>query len=69
LSILVIAQIRQGFNSASALSTLVFLLVAFVAWIFVKFLGADVVQRPPGTQGKRQWFRRTQPAATPTEGS
>ena len=67
LSILVIAQIRQGFNSASALSTLVFLLIAFVAWVFVKFLGADVVQRPPG-QGKRQWFRRAQPATT-TEGS
>jgi ABC-type sugar transport system permease subunit len=68
LSILVIAQIRQGFNSASALSTLVFLLIAFVAWIFVKFLGADVVQRPPGAKGKRQWFRRAQPATT-TEGS
>jgi len=68
LSILVIAQIRQGFNSASALSTLVFLLIAFVAWIFVKFLGADVVQRPPGAKGKRQWFRRTRPATT-TEGS
>ena len=48
LSILVINQIRAGFNSASALSTIVFLLIAFVAFIFVKFLGADVVQRPPG---------------------
>ncbi len=58
LSILVINQIRAGFNSASALSTLVFLLIAFVAFIFVRFLGADVVQRPPGKQAKRRWFRR-----------
>ena len=42
-----INQIRAGFNSASALSTIIFLIIAFVAFIFVKFLGADVVQRPP----------------------
>lgn len=57
LSILVINQIRQGFNSASALSTLVFLLIAFTAFIFVKFFGADVIQQPPG-KSKRRWFRR-----------
>jgi multiple sugar transport system permease protein len=57
LSMLVIAQIRQGFNSASALSTIVFLLIAFTAFIFVKFLGADVVQRPPGAQ-KPRWLTR-----------
>ena len=68
LSILVINQIRAGFNSASALSTLVFLLIAFVAFIFVKFLGADVVQRPPGKPAaKRRWFRRA-PAAVAAEG-
>jgi len=67
LSILVINQIRAGFNSASALSTLVFLLIAFVAFIFVRFLGADVVQRPPGKQAaKRRWFRR-QPVAAEGE--
>jgi len=60
LSILVINQIRAGFNSASALSTIVFLLIAFVAFIFVKFLGADVVQRPPGKgKAKRRLLRRS----------
>ena len=47
LSMLVIKQIRQGFHSASALSTLVFLLIAIVAFLFIKFGGADVIQRPP----------------------
>jgi multiple sugar transport system permease protein len=50
LSILVISQIRAGFNSASALSTIVFLIIAFVAFLFIKFGGADVVQRPPSTK-------------------
>ena len=36
-----------GFNSASALSTIVFLIIAFVAFLFIRFGGADVVQRPP----------------------
>ncbi|MDQ6933685.1 MAG: sugar ABC transporter permease [Actinomycetota bacterium] len=57
LSILVVDQIQAGFNSASALSTVVFLIIAFVAFIFVRFLGADVIQRPPGTS-RRKWFRR-----------
>ena len=47
LSMLVIKQIRGGFHSASALSTIVFLLIAFTAFLFIKFGGADVVQRPP----------------------
>jgi multiple sugar transport system permease protein len=48
LSMLVIRQIRQGgFNNASALSTLVFLLIAFTAFLFIRFGGADVIQRPP----------------------
>ena len=52
-----------GFNSASALSTIVFLLIAFVAFLFVKFGGADVVQRPPAPQeeGKRRRRRLRQP--------
>jgi ABC-type sugar transport system permease subunit len=55
LSILVINQIRQGFNSASALSTIVFLIIAFTAFLFIKFGGADVVKRPPRTpQPKRK---------------
>lgn len=56
LSILVINQIRAGFNSASALSTIVFLLIAFVAFLFVRFGGADVVQRPVTTKKKRGWL-------------
>ena len=44
LSILVVDQIRQGFNSAAALSTITFLLIFLVAFIFVRFLGANVQQ-------------------------
>lgn len=42
LSILVVDQIRQGFNSAAALSTITFIIIFIVAFIFVKFLGANV---------------------------
>lgn len=57
LSILVINQIRAGFNSASALSTIVFLIIALVAYLFIKYGGADVVQRPP-TQKRPRSRRR-----------
>jgi multiple sugar transport system permease protein len=50
LSILVIAQIREGFNSAAALATITFLFIFAVAFIFVRFLGANVVQ----TQDEQQ---------------
>jgi multiple sugar transport system permease protein len=50
LSILVVQQIRQGFNSASALSTITFLVVFLVAFIFVRFLGANVVQTQAAQQ-------------------
>lgn len=43
LSILVVNEIRSGFNSAAALSTLTFLLVFGVAFMFIKFLGASAV--------------------------
>ena len=43
LSILVVDQIRQGFNSAAALSTITFLVIFIVAFIFVRFLGANAV--------------------------
>ena len=33
---------QNHFNSASALSTLVFLLIFFVAFVMIRFLGADV---------------------------
>lgn len=43
LSILVVQQIRQGFNSAAALSTITFIVIFIVAFIFVRFLGANAV--------------------------
>lgn len=50
LSILVVGQIRQGFNSASALSTITFIVIFLVAFIFVRFLGANVVQTQSAQQ-------------------
>jgi multiple sugar transport system permease protein len=51
LSILVVQQIRQGFNAAAALSTITFLLIFLVAFLFVRFLGANVVdQRTPAVK-------------------
>ena len=44
LSILVVNQIRQGYNSAAALSTITFLFIFLVAFLFVKLLGANVVK-------------------------
>ncbi|WP_216896834.1 carbohydrate ABC transporter permease [Nocardia alni] len=43
LSILVVDQVRQGANSASALSVLTFLLIFAVAFVLVKVLGANAV--------------------------
>lgn len=48
LSILVVDQIRQGFNSAAALSTITFLFIFFVAFLFVRFLGANVAAQGSG---------------------
>ncbi|MBB2902356.1 multiple sugar transport system permease protein [Kineococcus radiotolerans] len=51
LSMLVVDQVRSGFNAASALSTLTFLIVFAVAFVFIKFLGANVTeQRAPKTK-------------------
>ena len=44
LSILVVQQIREGFNSAAALSTITFITIFLVAFIFVRFLGANAVE-------------------------
>jgi len=44
VSILVVDQVRQGFNSASALSTITFLMIFAVAFVLVKFLGANAVE-------------------------
>lgn len=43
ISILVIQQAREGINSASALSTITFLFIFLVAFVFIRFLGAEVV--------------------------
>lgn len=43
LSTLVVDQIRQGFSGAAALSTITFLIIFIVAFIFVRFLGANAV--------------------------
>ncbi|MBM7245782.1 sugar ABC transporter permease [Rhodococcus fascians] len=43
ISILVVDQIRQGFNSAASLSTISFIMIFVVAFILVKFLGANAV--------------------------
>ena len=48
LSILVVNQIRVGFNSAAALSTITFLIIFIVAFIFVRFLGANAVESASG---------------------
>ena len=50
LSILVVQQIRQGPNSASALSTITFLIIFLVAFVFVRFLGANVVRTQESQQ-------------------
>jgi multiple sugar transport system permease protein len=44
LSILVVQQIRAGFNSAAALSSITFLTIFMVAFIFVRFLGVNAVE-------------------------
>jgi len=67
LSILVINQIRAGFNSASALSTIIFLIIAFAAFLFIRFGGADVLQRPPTPVKPTKQKHDVVPTATPTE--
>ncbi|MFD3706524.1 carbohydrate ABC transporter permease [Nocardia sp. NPDC058658] len=44
LSILVVEQVRQGPNSAAALSVITFLLVFGIAFVLVKVLGANAVR-------------------------
>ena len=65
LSILVVNQIRQGFNSAAALSTITFVFIFLVAFVFVRVLGANVVQTQQSQQkGALRWHR--QPRSNPT---
>ena len=53
LSMLVVKQIRAGFHSAAALSTIIFIIIAVVAFLFIQFGGADVIQRPPGSKKQK----------------
>lgn len=55
ISQLVVEDMRQNhFNSASALSTLIFLLIFFVAFVMIRFLGADVA----GDRAKKKQAKR-----------
>lgn len=57
ISQLVVEDMRQNnFNSASALSTLVFLLIFTVAFVMIRFLGADV-SGSGSEKPKRPWWR------------
>lgn len=63
ISQLVISDTRSGnFNSASAVSTLIFLLIFAIAFVMVKFLGADVADTqnmPRSGRRRRFWSRRS----------
>lgn len=75
ISQLVVEDMRQGnFNSASALSTLVFLLIFAVAFIMIRFLGADVsgargVKDAKSGADRRRWGpgRRKAEGGTPDD--
>ncbi|MDN6387802.1 MAG: sugar ABC transporter permease, partial [Corynebacterium sp.] len=68
ISQLVITDTKSGnFNSASAVSTLIFLLIFAVAFVMVKFLGADVAgtQNMPRTARRGLFGRRRDPDEPP----
>lgn len=59
ISQVVVEDMRQGnFNSASALSTLIFLFIFAVAFILIRFLGADVTGRGERRAELREAKRR-----------
>ena len=61
---------RQGFNSASALSTITFLLIFAVAFVLVKFLGANVVETQEApAKGGRSRDRIAPRSSTPEQRS
>ena len=47
LSILVVDELHGAPNSAAALSTITFLFIFFIAFVFIKFLGANVTDDDP----------------------
>ena len=63
ISQLVVEDMRQNnFNSASALSTLIFLLIFFVAFVMIRFLGADVSGQRGMAKNKHRRKKKEQPA-------
>lgn len=74
ISQLVIADTKSGnFNSASAVSTLIFLLIFGIAFVMVKFLGADVAgtqNMPRSARSRRfgRFGRRRAPSDPPGAG-
>ncbi|SES27168.1 carbohydrate ABC transporter permease [Corynebacterium cystitidis] len=59
VSQLVVQDMRQGnFNSASAMSTLIFLFVFAVAFLLIRFLGADVSGKGQQRKDEREARRR-----------
>lgn len=73
ISQLVVEDMRQGnFNSASALSTLIFLLIFFVAFILIRFLGANIAgtaEEPRRRRARRglPGGRKKAPGESPAE--
>ncbi|MCQ9343125.1 sugar ABC transporter permease [Corynebacterium sp. 153RC1] len=70
ISQLVVEDMRQNnFNSASALSTLIFLLIFAVAFIMIRFLGADVSGSRQRREEKKAWRRRQRSSLPQAEGA
>ncbi|MDD7581499.1 carbohydrate ABC transporter permease [Corynebacterium sp. 32222D000AT] len=70
ISQLVVEDMRQGnFNSASALSTLIFLLIFFVAFILIRFLGANIAGTAEEPRKRRNlpWGRKKAPGEPAAE--
>lgn len=68
ISQLVVEDMRQNnFNSASALSTLIFLLIFTVAFIMIRFLGADISGQRGLKKRKVPGLRRRRKAAAEEE--
>lgn len=69
ISQVVVNDMQQGnYNSASALSTLIFLLIFAVAFILIRFLGADVggTDQKAKRKAKKERKRRAKAEATAT---
>lgn len=68
ISQLVVEDMRQNhFNSASALSTLIFLLIFGVAFIMIKFLGADVRGQQSQTKAAPKAVEAALPGSNPLQ--